>query len=62
MAIGVYTGMHRWRYRVALPLVFGCVSGLLMIGDLYNDHVIAEMGMTASDIGPPVWPCTKPLG
>jgi hypothetical protein len=53
--IGVYTSMHRGRYRVTLPLLLGCVSGLLMIWDLHNNHVIESMGM-ACDTGPPVWP------
>jgi hypothetical protein len=38
-----------------LPLLFGCVSGLLIIWDLHNNRVIASMGM-AWDTGPPVWP------
>ena len=48
--------MHRRRYRVTLPLVLGCASGLLMIWDLYNYHVKVALGWMASDIGPPVWP------
>ena len=47
--------MHPRRWRVILPLVVGCVSGLLMIWDLHNYHVIVAMGM-AWDTGPPVWP------
>jgi hypothetical protein len=47
--------MHRRRYRVMLPLLFGCVSGLLIIWHLHNNRVIASMGM-AWDTGPPVWP------
>jgi hypothetical protein len=47
--------MHRGRYRVMLPLLLGCVSGLLMIWDLHNNRVIESMGM-AWDTGPPVWP------
>jgi len=54
-AFGVYTPMPRRRYRLALPLLLGCVSGLLMIWDLRNNAVIESMGM-AWDTGPPVWP------
>jgi len=46
--------MHRGRYRLTLPLLFGCVSGLLMIWDLHNSRVIDSMGV--ADIGPPFWP------
>jgi hypothetical protein len=53
--IGVYTSMHRGRYRVTLPLLLGRVSGLLMIWDLHNNRVIESMGM-GWDTGPPVWP------
>ena len=53
--IGVYSSMNRNRYRVILPLVTGCISGLLMIWDLHNVRVVESMGM-ARDIGPPVWP------
>ena len=54
-AIGVYTFVHRGRYRLTLPLLFGCVSGLLMIWDLHNNKVIESMGR-AWDTGPPIWP------
>jgi hypothetical protein len=47
--------MGRRRYRVVLPLLLGCVSGLLMIWDLHNYRVIESMGM-AWDTGAPVWP------
>ena len=53
--IGVYRCMNRCPYRVMLPLVIGCVSGLLMIWDLHNNSVITSMGM-AWDTGPPLWP------
>ena len=43
------------RYRVILPIMIGCISGLLMIWDLYNGRVIDSMGM-AWDTGPPFWP------
>jgi hypothetical protein len=47
--------MGRKRYQIILPLIFGTVSGLLMIWDLHNVRVIEGMGM-AWDTGPPVWP------
>jgi hypothetical protein len=53
--IGVYRYMKRRPYRVILPAVIGCISGLLMIWDFYNSKVIESMGM-AWDTGPPFWP------
>jgi hypothetical protein len=43
------------KYRFQLPAFFGLVSSALMIWDIHNLHVIAQMGM-AWDTGAPVWP------
>ena len=45
--------MKRKPYRVILPAVIGCISGLLIIRDFYNGKVIESMDM-AWDTGPTV--------
>lgn len=53
-AIGVYKRMKSRPYRVTLPLLLGCISGMLMVWDVHNSRLIDSMQVT--DIGPPVWP------
>jgi hypothetical protein len=47
--------MRRFRFRLILPLVFGCLALTLMAWEFHNERVIASMGM-GWDTGPPVWP------
>jgi hypothetical protein len=47
--------MRRFRFRVVLPLVFGCLALTLIAWEFHNERVIASMGM-GWDTGPPVWP------
>jgi len=47
--------MRRLRFRLILPLVFGCLALTLIAWEFHNERVIASMG-TGWDTGPPVWP------
>jgi hypothetical protein len=47
------------RLRVAFPTVIGAISLALVIWAIYNDHVIASMGM-GWDMGAPLWPYQTP--
>jgi hypothetical protein len=46
--------MKRRPYRVTLPLLLGCVSGMLMVWDIHNSRIIDSMQV--ADIGPSFWP------
>ena len=41
-------------YRVTLPLLLGCISGMLMVWDVHNSRLIDSMQV--ADIGAPFWP------
>ena len=47
------------RLRLIFPTVMGALSSLLVIWAIYNDRVIASMGM-AWDTGAPLWPYQTP--
>src|SRR5271157_4254772 len=47
--------MHRIRYRIILPIIFGCLALFLFGWEYENDRVVASMGM-GWDTGPPIWP------
>ena len=53
-AIVVYRRMKRRPYRFILPLLLGCISGMLMVWDVHNSRLIDSI--FAADIGPPFWP------
>jgi hypothetical protein len=46
-------------FRLALPVVMGLVSTILMVWDIHNQRVIISMGM-AWDTGAPLWPYQTP--
>ncbi|MGA2484189.1 MAG: carboxypeptidase-like regulatory domain-containing protein [Candidatus Acidiferrales bacterium] len=47
--------MRSIRFRLVLPIAFGCLAVALMIWDFHNERVIESMGM-AWDTGAPIWP------
>lgn len=49
----------KFPFKLALPVVMGLVSTILMVWDLHNQRVIISMGM-AWDTGAPLWPYQTP--
>jgi hypothetical protein len=47
--------MRTLRFRLVLPLVFGCLAIALIAWELHNERVIEGVGM-GWDTGPPIWP------
>jgi len=47
--------MSTLRFRLVLPLVFGCIAIALIAWELHNEQVIESVGM-GWDTGPPIWP------
>ena len=47
------------KLRFILPIVFGTLSAVLMVWDIFNLRVISSMGM-AWDTGAPLWPYQTP--
>src|SRR5882724_9887372 len=47
------------KLRIVLPTFMGALSWLLVIWAIYNDRVIASMGM-GWDMGAPLWPYQTP--
>ncbi len=47
--------MRPLRFRLLLPLIFGCLGIALVVWEYHNQRVIAAMGM-GWDTGPPIWP------
>jgi hypothetical protein len=47
--------MRPLRFRLLLPLVFGCLALALTAWEFHNERVIASVGM-GWDTGPPIWP------
>jgi hypothetical protein len=46
-------------FRLALPIVMGVISAVLMVWDIHNQRIIMSMGM-AWDTGAPLWPYQTP--
>src|SRR6266403_4232519 len=47
--------MRPLRFRLLLPLVFGCLAIALTAWEFHNERVIEAVGM-GWDTGPPIWP------
>jgi len=48
--------MQPLRFRLLLPVVFGCLAIALIAWEFHNESVIEAAGM-GWDTGPPIWPC-----
>jgi len=47
--------MHKVRFCILLPILFGLLAVALMTWDYHNQRIIESIGMTW-DTGAPIWP------